>query len=157
MNKIEIINSPEFKELVAEFVDSVVTDYDITKRFNAFLDRKNNEFNLEEKRKKKKLFTTEDGVDIYEGDQYVRLNLETWWFRKDESTIAHSSTPAPDYYLHNKEFSTIAAAKEYIIMNKPCLSIKDIENYIFGGPEEGEFLRVYPLIDYLKNLAKSKL
>lgn len=70
---------------------------------------------------KKPLFTTEDGVDIYEGDTYFEANLtygvKSWtseypvYFNKDVS---------------KRIFSTKEKAEEYILMNKPCLSILDV-------------------------------
>lgn len=70
---------------------------------------------------KKPLFTTEDGVDIYEGDKYC-------WVRKDPMYISDGMYTAVEHdkkdYLY---FSTREAAKEYVLLNKLCLSINDIK------------------------------
>ena len=71
---------------------------------------------------KKPLFTTEDGVDIFEGNKYWKNN---GWLNV-KLNIAGKDEP---YILNDKPFSTKKLAKEYIIMNKPCLSIKDIQDY----------------------------
>lgn len=69
---------------------------------------------------KKKLFTTEDGVDIFEGDKTCWINDWTVtnfadWRRSNNNKELH--------------FSTREAAEEYILINKPCLSLKDVSNY----------------------------
>ncbi len=77
------------------------------------------------------LFTTEDDVDIFVGDAYWVLNTKVndWifeenaardninYFYKDKSYASQTKI----YY-----FSTKEAAEEYVVMNKPCLSISDI-------------------------------
>lgn len=60
---------------------------------------------------KEKLFTTEDGVDIFNGDKTCWINdwhitNFTDWQRTEAS--------------NEKHFSTVAAAEHYILMNKPC-------------------------------------
>ena len=66
---------------------------------------------------KQPLFTTEDGVDIFEGDKYYPVcnyyNL-------------HNACIYPSGHKMYKLFSTKEKAKEYILMNKPCLSYNDI-------------------------------
>jgi len=80
---------------------------------------------------KQPLFTTEDGVDIYEenftvysvgkpNSLAVPWNVEKWDNCK-ECHVKNSTT----YFF----FSTKEKAEEYIINNKPCLSLKDLENY----------------------------
>lgn len=71
---------------------------------------------------KQSLFKTEDGKEIYEGDntfgideKYQFLKFNGWVWKKNESPNK----------LH-KHFSTKEKAEEYIIMNKPCLSINDV-------------------------------
>lgn len=68
-----------------------------------------------------KLFTTEDGVDIFEGDSYFKVTNDTFILLPMPSASKHES-------LRSKVFSTREAAREYIILNKPCLSISDIYN-----------------------------
>lgn len=72
---------------------------------------------------KKPLFTTEDGVDIYEGDKY--FTISSLYQISPECIICDWYGPRnPKWY-----FSTKEAAEEYILMNKPCLSFQDIINY----------------------------
>lgn len=102
---------------------------------------------------KQSLFTTEDGVDIYVGDKYWVLNtkLNDWifeenavrdninYFYKDKSYAKNTGI----YYFSSKE-----KAEEYILMNKPCLSLNDVLPYI-GFPSHD--------IKSIKELVKSKI
>lgn len=103
------------------------------------------------KKIKKPLFTTEDGVDIYK-------NSESWWVAVNEDTKISTQDKKWEYdrYDWNKPgnpsssknykwFSTEEKAKEYIIMNKPCLSINDVLKTSCYNQ------------DQLKELVKSKL
>jgi hypothetical protein len=73
------------------------------------------------------LFKTEDGVDIFEGDTIFGVNI-------DWKVFSHYTD------LQNKVkswgikpiFSTKEKAEEYILMNKPCLSINDVMNAGYG-------------------------
>lgn len=78
------------------------------------------------------LFRTEDGKDIFEGDAY-------WWVctlkNKDENVICCDSEwqqgegKASDRSCTDKNyalFSTQEAANEYVLMNKPCLSVNEV-------------------------------
>lgn len=76
---------------------------------------------------KQPIFTTEDGVDMYEGDKFYPVCVEegmgfaTWVF------IPQRWGTLPYHYAEAfKYFSTKEAAKEYIFLNKPCLSLKDV-------------------------------
>jgi len=78
---------------------------------------------------KQPFFTTEDGVDIYEGDTIFsvesslnEINLKVAGNYK-KSTKNH---PVKHWYNDDKYFSTKEKAEEYILMNKPCLSINDV-------------------------------
>ncbi len=74
--------------------------------------------------KKQPLFTTEDGVDIFEGDKYyyVDENIELFHVRK----AIHTS--GQDEYF--KYFSTKEKAEEYISLNKPKYSEKQVTDYL---------------------------
>lgn len=98
------------------------------------------------KKAKSPLFKTEDGVDIYNSTQ-VYFIRKTWIissFNADYDCIGVSKNLGFDKY-----FSTKEAAEEYIILNKPCLSINDITNII-------SWLGTAPQ-NRLKELVKSKL
>lgn len=90
---------------------------------------------------KQKLFTTEDRVDIFEGDMMYWANRTC--IEHIFSGKATKDMHTTDIYLN---FSTKEKAEEYIIMNKPCLSINDVKY-------------MYPLTEYakLKQLVKQKV
>ena len=77
---------------------------------------------------KKPLFTTEDGVDIFEGDKVYECGRYGYPYNKP-----HKFTPLNsrkhNYNSIGKDwtvFSTEEKAEEYIFLNTPCLSLKDI-------------------------------
>jgi hypothetical protein len=73
---------------------------------------------------KKPLFTTEDGVDIFDTDEVYGVELGSFRF-------LHYIVVASDItknYIKCVHFSTREKAEEYIIRNKPCLSLHDIDN-----------------------------
>ena len=83
---------------------------------------------------KQPLFKTEDGVDIFEGDAYHAVN--TTFFNKYGSQKAFDKK-SPDlipFWQSNgsvcKYFSIKEKAEEYILMNKPCLSVNDLTTLI---------------------------
>lgn len=70
---------------------------------------------------KQPLFTTENGVDIFEGDIYYIVEI----FR-NYNLITRKCT-AKDLKVNGQlNFSTKTKAEEYVLMNKPCLSLNDI-------------------------------
>lgn len=73
------------------------------------------------------LFTTIDGVDIYKDNDFFSVvipNLDGSGYK--EWTILNGKDLA--YHTHKflRHFSTKEKAENYILMNKPCLSINDI-------------------------------
>ena len=92
----------------------------------------------------KPLFTTEDGVDIYEGDRIYCIF----------SDFSIGFTGKLNFKPTTLCFSSKERAEEYILMNKPCLSINDVNNCYdspHGSPIHNK------LVDKLKQLVKSKL
>ena len=78
---------------------------------------------------KRPLFTTEDGVDIYEGD--VCYSVVAWCpFKHRFTKTSHPSMIASD---KKKYFSTEEKTWEWIKENKPKYSKKDIEQAIDGS------------------------
>jgi hypothetical protein len=71
---------------------------------------------------KKPLFKTEDGVDIYEGNKYFRV-ISNWTTQQENAIKLGEYIYKSDNILR---FSTKKAAEDYIIMNKPCISIMDL-------------------------------
>lgn len=102
------------------------------------------------KKLSKPLFTTEDGVDIFEGDRY-------YWIIKDLrdsnvcSTKATKSSPNGYNLLY---FSTKEKAEEYILMNKPILSVNDILSVDY---QDGKYNNIIIEKEQLLKLAKKKL
>jgi len=75
------------------------------------------------------LFSTADGVDIFEGDKYhsvILYNLQYKGWFKAQKINKGKYTDAESCIV----FSTEKEAKQYILMNKPCLSLKDVGNII---------------------------
>ncbi len=72
---------------------------------------------------KQPLFTTEDGVDIFEGDKYFICTASLSNCINNEGIVSKFFKPNPNY----KYFSTKEKAEEYILMNKPVLSLKEIK------------------------------
>jgi len=98
---------------------------------------------------KQPLFTTEDGVDIFEGDKYYPVGFSKeipgsceWYVVEGE----HKYLFKYSKYI----FSTKEKAEEYILMNKPCLSITDIYNLNLWS-------RNGTVMTAIKKLVKSKL
>jgi hypothetical protein len=66
------------------------------------------------------LFRSEDGVDIYEGD---------WSFHVDKTlAIGRMQVRADEPRIKWKYFSTMEAAQEYVINNKPVFTLKESYN-----------------------------
>lgn len=89
---------------------------------------------------KQPLFTTEDGVEIFEGDNIYWINLFTldkvncneYYDDLGECDLKDGLISLKDFNKSNKHqdisfigFSTKEAAEEYILLNKPVLSAKD--------------------------------
>lgn len=101
---------------------------------------------------KEPIFITEDGVEIFEGD--------VCWAVSDYLEVLYISYTPKDYKKNGKvrTFSTKEAAEEYILMNKPALSLNDVLYWIKQHPAFDEnSLGVVIFIKLLKELVKSKL
>lgn len=72
------------------------------------------------KKVKEPLFTTEDGVEIFEGGKCFSVDLDTFKLEIEYNPCKNQDF---DYW---KYFSTKKAAEEYVILNKPCLNINDL-------------------------------
>ena len=74
---------------------------------------------------KDKLLTTEDGVDIYVGDETWTLHKNSWHLSpkttKNNNVSWFQSGEPAHWSFSNKE-----AAEAYMLNNKPCLSLNDI-------------------------------
>jgi hypothetical protein len=102
------------------------------------------------KKAKPILFTTSDGIDVREGDR-------VWFVDKDSFEIdfydfnvyANGKEDLKHYPAQHLYFSTEAKAKEYVLWNKPALSLSEIKevlertcNLRFEAIEEGELIRL---------------
>lgn len=99
------------------------------------------------------LFTTEDGVSVYDIDQdlYWVLTASGW------KTECSKLPPNPDNYNKTwKAFSTAAARKEYVLLNKPCLSVNDVEKICDLMYARGSYEQLLN-INSLKELAKQRI
>lgn len=102
---------------------------------------------------KKLLFTTEDGIDIFEEGVKVFTVDRDFNFAIDKIKICKpfdKNYPLKHWYKGTKIFSSQEASDNYILMNKPCLSIAEVVN--FKGSRDSNFLEMD-----LKELVKSKL
>jgi hypothetical protein len=93
---------------------------------------------------KKPLFTTEDGVDIFEGDTYWAVQKGTY----DMLDVRWSLQQQDKWWL----FSTEKAARNFVVCNKPCLSFNDVwiqfkDDHILMSASKGQ----------LQNLVEQKL
>lgn len=84
---------------------------------------------------KKLIFVSEDNVEIFVGDKINSVYKQTLQLNcgnNTTGTIGFGFTPSKGYLY----FSTTSAAEEYILMNKPCLSIKDVMDVTFEAWDE---------------------
>lgn len=68
------------------------------------------------------LFTTEDGVDIYQDTPHYPVELKYYKLHVNARGKMFSKSDKNKF----KIFSTKEAAERYILENKPCLSLKDV-------------------------------
>jgi hypothetical protein len=98
------------------------------------------------------ILVTEDGVGLFAGDNY-------WYLVKDRRYNITSNVLSKDTIIIDgvKRFSTKEAAEEYIIMNKPCLSIKEFNSILNEYDGSTRFMQGKGnIIEKLKQLVKSK-
>ena len=85
------------------------------------------------------LFTTEDDIDIREGDEYYCI---------DENFKFSVATGV-------KRFSTKEKAEKYILLNKPCLSFNDVWNIGDSKSSDNDYIVISK--KQLKELVKAKI
>lgn len=98
------------------------------------------------------LFYTEDGVDIYEGDEIHIFYLDTFQINSYKKGWLKSWRPLKRELV----FSTKEAAEEYAILNKPCLSINDVATVYVTANKYNEDTP-YNQPGQLRQLVKNKL
>ena len=133
---------------VLEFVEFTLNTSPIFQGRNKDLE----DFKKSKEVKKEPLFTTNDGKQIFEGDTYWTMDKENlhYWYAGAASKIFESGKNSFQLY-----FSTKDAAKEYLLLNKPCLSLKDIYSIDYGNTKPNKVV----VVDHskLKELVKQKL
>lgn len=93
---------------------------------------------------KQPLFTTEDGVDIFEGGNCFPVTKD---FKLQKTYCDARLDGRSEYRLY---FSTEQKAEEYILMNKPCLSLNDLYSTGYCSLKG-------KIMDNMKDLVKRKL
>ncbi len=101
---------------------------------------------------KQPLFKTEDGVDIFKDDYYCIVHGDITISKELKALKESAWYTGMMRVSPGKYFSTKKAAEEYILMNKPCLSINDFRSIKAGG------MNLFLKVRYkdLEQLAKSK-
>jgi hypothetical protein len=100
---------------------------------------------------KKPLFISEDGIEIFEGDETYAVRL--WDFGVSEKKIYYGAS------LNLKYFAEKERAEEYILMNKPLLSVNDIIDILDKSNAE-QFRGSIPikaLVNFCKNYERKEM
>lgn len=95
------------------------------------------------------LFITEDGVAMYEGDVFWYVNTNVWL-----SCSITANNENIEYAMEinkYKTYSTKELAEQFLLYNKPVLSLSDFENKL------GRCATDKYLLGELKQLAQSKI
>lgn len=137
----EVIDTPQ------DGTNKIIAFHVTGERMNVKLN--NGTIGLEHIQKAKQpLFTTEDGVPVYEGGEIFVCDSE---FKVGIVIISEISYP------HKKKlykfFSTHSAANEYALANKPQLSLSDVEQAYVGDKKSKEYIS---LIDNLRLIIRQK-
>jgi len=106
-----------------------------------------NKIGYKKEYKKEVLFTTEDGVDIYRLDSYYSVC---------DNFIVYYTSKATCNPVKERSFSTKGKAEEYLLMNKPLLSLNNLLSVWDEGKQFNE-ARYTPQFKAFLELAKLKL
>lgn len=113
---------------------------------------------------KQPLFTTEDGVEIFNNQTKVfEIQLINYYLNSNIPLRCCNKLIGSESRYPTKVFSTKEKAEEYILMNKPCLSVNDIIKYIidkeFRDRNGDKIIGINSNHDFftLRRLAKSKI
>lgn len=104
--------------------------------------------------RKEKMFTTEDGVDIFEGDEFYCVTIPNKW--TIQKRIGGDGLAFNEELVRKRCFSTKEAAENYIILNKPCLSLNDVFNVYPKLKRSSNNIWTKHALE-IKELVKSKL
>lgn len=157
-NLVEQFIKEQFFTRELKYLDAAIDDF---KRDNKQEDKP---------KEKLPLFTTEDGVSLYdETDKVYSVCTKSQWETKDNLTVRHlmprqyTGKPYSEAWLH---FSSNEIREQYILLNKPVLSVNDIINKIrsrcdgtySNDPEDWDLpTKASEIITPLTELAKSKI
>lgn len=131
-------------------IDSFVIDDKIDVLFAKFKDGKHLQLKFLQKVKKQVLFTTEDGVELFVGDTfYVVMEDYVYRHTSNESDIGK--------WVGVRKFSTNDLAKNYLLINKPLLSLEDLLSVWSDYRPDTNYYKEAPLFKKFEALAKSKL
>lgn len=129
INFISLVQYKDWKinEIHFGFKDNERIYFDLSKNGDTYQG-----LSLEKAEKAKQpLFRTEDGVDVFHGDIYYRVtNTSKDVFSKPLKCDASEFNGYPNnkYPKTQIKYKCLKAAEEYILMNKPCLSLYDLRN-----------------------------
>jgi len=105
--------------------------------------------------RKQPIFKTEDGVEIFEGDYYYSVLKKDLLYngKFKVETINGGRFSNPESCV---TFSTKEKAENYILFNKPCLSIKEIA-LVIGYCNNTTYVDLDLLTEKLKELVKERI
>ncbi len=100
------------------------------------------------------LFTTEDGVEIRQGEEYfwIVIHPSGWNVWRNIAEKENAS-----FQNNQKNFSSKELAEEYVLMNKPCLSVDDAMKILDYYTDGKKYWTNDEFNDSLVELAKSKI
>jgi hypothetical protein len=127
------------------YVNFKITSIEISNRYNGVvICNEATEYNINHIEKvKQSLFKTEDGESVYKGGSYYWVNVtyESYW-----SVICQHEAICDANTAGVKTFSTKEAAQNWVLLNKPVLSVNDIREWLYQFQLDG-----------IEELAKSKI
>lgn len=104
------------------------------------------------------LFTTEDGVAVMAGEYVWVLSTNNWCSSKTK--VPENGNPFKGVTGKEfKYFSSYPSVEQYIIENKPCLSLSDLQKEWFMKDEQVQFGKWegIPMYRRFQQIAKKKL
>lgn len=101
-----------------------------------------------EEKHKEPILTTEDNEDIFGGESIYSVT--------DDFQLCYTSIATKENVQGIRVFAKRENAEEYILMNKPILSLNDLLS-VWGFSDEFDVYKSSPLFQNFKNLAKTKL
>ncbi len=101
---------------------------------------------------KQPLFKTEDGVDIFDENTLLwDISTQNWDYLDTTEAKYFIDWKLNNIAKYRLAFSTKQAAEEYVIMNKPCLSINDVAKIYTTANHTNSF---YPQTEKIRNKLK---